>query len=82
MNSLRNVSLLAGAALLSIALLTVPAPVAGQGQQVHGENSSFLGNGVALVWVVLRGTSEEDTQVILRIAPAGGDILRPEPGRR
>jgi len=27
-----------------------------------------------MVWVVLRGTSEEDTQVILRIAPAGGEF--------
>jgi hypothetical protein len=74
MIALRNVSRLAGAGLLSMALLNVPVPAAGQGQQVHGENSSFLGNGVAMVWVVLRGTSEEDTQVILRIAPAGGDF--------
>jgi hypothetical protein len=74
MNSLRSASLLAWAALFFIALQTDPAPLAGQAQQVHGENSSFLGNGVAMVWVVLRGTSEEDTQVILRIAPAGGEF--------
>jgi hypothetical protein len=40
--------------------------------QVHGENSSFAGHGVAMVWGVLRGTSEADAQVILRIALAGG----------
>ena len=74
MNAPRNACLLAWAALFSITLLSAPAPVAGQEQQVHGENSSFLGNGVAMVWVVLRGTSEEDTQVILRIAPAGGEF--------
>jgi hypothetical protein len=53
-------------------VLSVP-PARGQGQQVHGENSSFVGSGVAMVWGVLRGSSEEDTQVILRIAPAGGE---------
>ena len=75
MNALRNLSLLAWAALLSMALLTVPAPVASEGKQVHGENSSFLGNGVAMVWGILRGASNEDAQVILRIAPAGGDYV-------
>jgi len=74
MNALRNLSLLAWVALLSMGLLTVPAPVASEGQQVHGENSSFVGSGVAMVWVVLRGTSEEDTPVILHIAPAGGEF--------
>lgn len=75
MNSMRNLSLLAWTALLSMALLTVPAPVASEGQQVHGENSSFVGNGVAMVWGILRGASNEDAQVILRIAPAGGDYV-------
>jgi len=55
-----------------VALLSLPVAAVGQGQQVHGENSSFVGHGVAMVWGVLRGASEADTQVVLRIAPAGG----------
>ena len=74
MNRLRHYSLPVWVAIFIMALLSVASPVAGQGQQVHSENSSFVGNGVAMVWVVLRGTSEEDTQVILRIVPAGGDF--------
>jgi hypothetical protein len=72
MNYRRHGVLLASAALFSITLLSVPAPARGQGQQVHGENSSFVGHGVAMVWGVLRGASDVDTQVVLRIAPAGG----------
>ena len=73
MSRARRAALLAWRALLLLPLLTAPAPAAGQGQQVHGENSSFLGHGVAMVWAILRGVSEESTQVILRIVPAGGD---------
>jgi len=73
MNRRRHATLLAWAALFSVTLVSVPAPARGQGRQVHGENSSFVGHGVAMVWGVLRGSSEEDTQVILRIAPAGGE---------
>ncbi|HSB77560.1 MAG TPA: hypothetical protein VLM91_02135 [Candidatus Methylomirabilis sp.] len=57
-----------------LALLLLPGPVlaAGAGQQVHGENSVFAGNGVALAWGVLKGATEEATQAVLRIVPAGG----------
>jgi hypothetical protein len=54
-------------------LLAVPTATLGQGRQVHGESSSFAGHGVAMVWAVLRGASEEDTRVVLRIAQAGAD---------
>jgi hypothetical protein len=54
-------------------LLALPAAAPGQEREVHGESSSFAGHGVALVWGVLRGPSEEDTRVVLRIARAGGD---------
>ena len=69
----RHGALVAWAALFAVAVLSVPAPARAQSQQVHGENSSFVGNGVAMLWGVLRGSSEERTQVILRIAPAGGE---------
>lgn len=65
---------LAGGAVLAWTILAMSGPPAlGQGRQVHGESSSFVGHGVALVWGILRGTSEADTRVVLRIAPAGGD---------
>ena len=71
----RRIALLAWTVAFAMMLVGLPAPGLGQVQEVHGENSSFRGNGVAMVWVVLRGTSEEDTQVILRIAPAGGNYV-------
>jgi len=63
------------AVLFWVVLLFVPVAAFGQGPQVHGENSSFVGHGVAMVWGVLRGASEESTQVILRIVPAGGEYV-------
>lgn len=68
----RLIMVLTLAAALSVVSMGLPTPAQEQGQQVHGENSSFVGNGVAMVWGVLRGKGEEDTQVNLRIAPAGG----------
>ena len=62
-------------AILFWALLALPSVAFGQGRQVHGENSTFVGHGVAMVWGVVRGVSEESTQVILRIVPAGGDYV-------
>ena len=37
-------------------------------QQVHGASDAFAGNGVAVVWGVLRGATEESTIVMLRVA--------------
>lgn len=73
--SRRRLDLGAARAILSwmALLLTLPVVAFGQGRQVHGENSSFAGHGVAMVWGVLQGSSEEDTRVVLRIARAGGD---------
>ena len=51
--------------------LALPATTAGQAPQVHGESSSFAGHGVAIVWGILRGASETDTQVVLRVAQRG-----------
>jgi hypothetical protein len=63
----------AWAGLLTFLLLVWSAPSRAEGEQIHGENSSFLGQGVAMVWGVLRGLREEDTRVVLRIALAGGE---------
>lgn len=56
---------------LALVLLTYASLAPGQGQEVHGENSVFAGHGVAIAWGVLKGPMEEQTQVILRIVPAG-----------
>jgi hypothetical protein len=74
MTNRRPIALLVWAVVLAMTLVGLPAPELGEAQEVHGENSSFVGNGVAMVWVVLRGTSEEETQVVLRIVPAGGNF--------
>ncbi|HYL80478.1 MAG TPA: hypothetical protein VEU07_06675 [Candidatus Acidoferrum sp.] len=58
--------------VLALLLVAGPALAADAGQQVHGENSVFAGNGVALAWGVLKGATEEETQAIVRIASAGG----------
>lgn len=55
--------------LLAVALLAWPAPARGQGAPLHGQDSVFVGQDVAIAWGVLRGTTEEQTQVIVRIAP-------------
>lgn len=65
----RTRTILAGAVLP----LVLAVSALGQGPQVHGESSSFAGHGVAMAWGILRGSSEETTQVVLRIARAGGD---------
>ena len=52
-----------------LVLLVMPTLAPGQGQEVHGENSTFAGHGVAVAWGVLKGATEEQTQVILRIVP-------------
>ena len=58
--------------VLALLLLAGPVLAAEAGRQVHGENSVFAGHGVALAWGVLKGATEEETQAVLRIAPAGG----------
>lgn len=73
MNRRRSGAFMAWVMLFWVMLLAPPTAAFGQGRQVHGENSSFVGHGVAMVWGVLRGSSEQDTQVILRIAPAGAE---------
>ena len=52
------------AAALCLALLA-PGALA---REVHGASDSFAGEGVAVVWGVLRGATEESTIVVLRVA--------------
>ena len=73
MNRERGWAMLVAAAAFLAFLLAAGAAPAAEGRQIHGENSSFLGDGVAMVWGVLRGVREEDSQAVLRIVPAGGE---------
>jgi hypothetical protein len=54
----------AGIALLCLALLCPRA----QAHDVHGASDAFAGEGVAIVWGVLRGATEDGTVVVLRLA--------------
>ena len=54
----------AGMALLCLALLCPRA----QARDVHGASDAYAGEGVAIVWGVLRGATEESTVVVLRLA--------------
>ena len=65
-------------AILALAvslLLPCPALSADAGQQIHGENSVFAGHGVAMAWGVLKGATEEQTQVVIRIVRTGGEYV-------
>ncbi len=53
-------------------MLLLAVAAAGQGQEVHGENSVFSGPGVAIAWGILKGSVEDESRVILRIVPVGG----------
>jgi hypothetical protein len=48
-----------------------PSGAGGQAAEIHGEDSAFAAHGVAIVWGVLRGATEEETQVVLRIVSPG-----------
>ena len=73
MNRERGWAMLVATAAFLAFLLAMGAAPAAERRQIHGENSSFLGDGVAMVWGVLRGVREEDTRAVLRIVPAGGE---------
>ena len=61
----------AAAAVAALACLAWGARGAGgQPREVHGESSVFVGPDVTIVWGVLRGASEEATEVVVRIAVA------------
>ena len=45
----------------------LPAQISAKARTVHGENAVFSTDGLALAWAVLRGASEEATQVVIRL---------------
>ena len=52
--------------LATLALLVAPACRAAQ--ELHGTSDAFAGGGVAVAWAVLRGATDDDARVVLRIA--------------
>ena len=63
---------------LAPALLLAAQLPLGAGPEVHGERDVFAGPGVALVWAVLRGPSDEATQVVIRVVLAA-TVAGPSP---
>jgi hypothetical protein len=55
------------------ALLFAALHASGQTREQHGAGDSFAGDGVSIVWAVLRGINEDQTQVRLRVSadPSG-----------
>ena len=49
-------------------LLLAASGAQAQAREVHGASDAFAGNGVAVVWGVLRGANEDSTIVVLRVA--------------
>ena len=54
-------------ALVLGALLLAVAHASAQTRELHGAGDSFAGDGVSIVWGILRGASEELTEVRLRV---------------
>jgi hypothetical protein len=54
----------------AICLLLGVAVAAAGAAEIHGENSSFAGQGVVLVWGILKAADEDQSQVLVRIVPA------------
>lgn len=68
-------ALLAGVALgCAVGTARAQAPTA----TIHGENSVFATDDVAMVWAVLRAASEDNTLVVIRIAAPRFAALRVE----
>jgi hypothetical protein len=56
-------------------LLLGLAGAAPAAEQVHGENSEFLGHGVAMAWGILKAPLEDQSLVVLRIVSLGPSIV-------
>lgn len=58
-------------AVVAVGLGVGAAPAAGPEREVHGEDAVFVASGLAVVWGVLRAPVEEQTEVVIRVAPVG-----------
>ncbi len=55
--------------LLALWLLLGGAASPAVAAEVHGENSSFAGQGIALAWGILKAPVEDQSQVVVRMVP-------------
>ncbi len=63
-------------AALALAALLAGSAFAQAPQTVHGENSEFRSPTLKLVWGVLRGPTEEATEVVIRVVNVSGSYQR------
>ena len=54
-----------------VVLLLLAAPLAAQHREVHGESDVFAAPGALLAWGVLRGATDADALVVVRIVRQG-----------
>ncbi len=48
-------------------VMSIAAGAAGPVPELHGHSDGFIGPGVAIAWAILRGPTESETKVVLRI---------------
>jgi hypothetical protein len=60
--------------LLALAL-GLPASGAWAAREMHGETDRFAGQGLALAWAVLRGATEAEAQVLVRVVPLDARLV-------
>lgn len=59
-------------AALTCSLALGGGPARAQAPLLHGENAVFSTEGLVVAWAVLRGATEETTQVLVRLVVRGG----------
>jgi hypothetical protein len=64
------IAMLCGAGLALVYMAPPPAHAADAPREVHGSADAFAMPGVALAWGVLRGDTENETSVVIRIDAA------------
>jgi hypothetical protein len=65
MRTRRTAGGLLGALLLALWVMTAAA------EELHGENSEFVGRGLSMAWAILKAPVEAESQVVVRIARPG-----------
>jgi len=54
--------------VILLAMLALVVPLFAEVETVHGADSVFASSGIAITWAVLRGPTEEQTQVVIRVS--------------
>lgn len=62
-------------ALATAAIVLGAGPVRAEPRVVHGADAVFIGDGVGIVWAILRGADEAATDVVLTVSATRGAAL-------